>query len=232
MKILGIETSSYCGSVAVTENNVVLCEYLVNTGPKHSEKLMLMVEQVLGESGTERDEIDAVSVSTGPGSFTSLRVGLSIAKGMAYSLGLGISGISSLDTLAASVAAPGCDICPVIDARRGEVYSKLYEGSLSGEIIFDEQILSVQAMCGMIRGNTVFVGEGAKLYRDVIEKKLGKNANFAPEPLDLPRASFMCGISYGNLLSGKEDNVFSLTPNYIRKSDAEQNLKKYKSGKK
>lgn len=226
MKILGIETSSYCGSVAVTDDDLVLCEYLVNTGPKHSEKLMLMVEQVLGDAGMERDEIDAISVSTGPGSFTSLRVGLSIAKGMAYSLGLRISGISSLDTLAASLAESGFYLCPVIDAKRGEVYSKLYEGSMFGEIIFDEQILSVESMCEKIGGKTVFIGEGAKLYRGVIENKLGENACFAPDPLDLPRASFMCGISHRNLVSGKEDNVFGLTPNYIRRSDAEEKLKK------
>ena len=226
MKILGIETSSYSGSVALVEDNKTLGETLINTGPRHSERLMVMIDWLLSELGAAKNEIDAVSVSVGPGSFTSLRVGLGIAKGIAYSMGIKISGVSSLDTLAMGVSGYGIDICPLTDARRGEVYSKIFKGSIEGPVIMDERIISVEELCSGIREETIFVGQGADIYRDQISRQLGTRARFCTGTLNIPRASLMCAISHRKLASGMEDNVFLLTPNYIRKSDAESGLQK------
>lgn len=226
MKILGIETSGYCGSVALTDGDELLGECLVNSGPRHSERLMIMVDRLIGELGIGKSEIDAVSVSTGPGSFTSLRIGMGIAKGMVYSLGIKISGVSSLETLSASVSGCGSDICALTDARRGEVYCNIYRGDANTpHSAGEERILPVDELCTMIKNETVFIGDGAKMYRDRIKDNLGSICFFAPSVLNLPRASLMCSLSYEKLKNGFEDNVFSLTPNYIRKSSAEVNSK-------
>lgn len=224
MKVLGIETSGYCGSVAVTDDETLIGECLVNSGPRHSERLMLMIDWLLGELEIGRHEIDAVAVSTGPGSFTSLRVGLGIAKGMVYSLGIRISGVSSLDTLAAGVMPSDRSVCPVIDARRGEVYSKILGKGFNKTEIMEERVVSLDELCSSISEDTVFVGEGAKQHADIIRDKLGDRAAFAPPLFDLPRASSMCYISYHRLIKGIEDNVFTLVPNYIRKSSADKKV--------
>lgn len=210
----------------MTDGDDLLGECLVNSGPRHSERLMVMVDRLIGELGVGKTDIDAVSVSTGPGSFTSLRIGMGIAKGMVYSLGIKISGVSSLETLAACVSGCGSDICALTDARRGEVYCNIYRGDVNPpHSVGEERILLVDELCAMIKNKTVFIGDGAKMYKDRIKDNLGSICFFAPPVLNLPRASLMCSVSYEKLKNGIEDNVFSLTPNYIRKSSAEVNSK-------
>lgn len=226
MKILAIETSGYCGSVAISDGTLLLGECLINAGPRHSERLMVMIDWLLKEAGVEKRDLEAISVSTGPGSFTSLRIGLGIAKGMAYSLGIKISGVSSLDTLASGIQGTERNVCPMIDAKRGEVYAKILKKDMKRTEVLEEGIISIEELCNHITRDTVFLGEGAKLYRDKISETIPGHAHFTNDVLDLPRASNMCLISYEKLIKGVEDNVFIITPNYIRKSYAESNLKK------
>lgn len=217
MKIIGIETSGYCGSVAITCDGILLSEILVNTGPGNSERIMNIIEFLLNESGIDKHEIDAVSVSSGPGSFTSLRVGMAVAKAMSYSMGKIISSVSSLDTLAAGVGHTVFDVCPMIDAKRGEVYYKL-----TGEsgVIESEKIGTVADICRKIRKKTLFIGDGSSLYRQEICRFAGANALFMPEYFNLPRASVMCFLSEEKIRSGQKEDAFTLKPNYIRNSSA------------
>jgi len=226
MIIIGIETSTYCGSVAVTKDSTLLGECIINTGPRHSEKLMTMIDWLLGQLNLGRKDLDAVSVSTGPGSFTSLRIGMAIAKGMAYSLGINISGVSSLDTLAMNVSSPGYDICPVLDARRGEVFAKIINAEENGTSYFNESVINVEKLCTMLKRDTVFVGDGVTAYRDIIENNAGGKAHFVPGNLNLPRASSLCLLSEEKLRSEHLDDVFTIAPNYLRRSEAEINYKK------
>ena len=225
MIIIGIETSTYCGSIAVTKNNTLLGECLINTGPRHSEKLMSMIDWLLGQLQLDRDDLDAVSVSRGPGSFTSLRIGMAIAKGMAYSLGIPISGVSSLDTLAMNVSPGSYDICPMLDARRGEVFTKIIIAGEKAVSPINEEVINIRELCGSITSNTIFVGDGAAAYRDIILNCIGGKAHFVPENRNQPRASSMCLISE-RIRSEVVDNVFTIAPNYLRRSEAEINLKK------
>ena len=100
MKILGIETSTFSGSVSISDDDALLCEYVFNTGPRHNEVLVPTVRRLLSDCGLGKNDLDAVCVSTGPGSFTSLRIGVSTAKALCYSLGADLAGVPSLEILA------------------------------------------------------------------------------------------------------------------------------------
>lgn len=224
MKILGIETSTYSGSVAILNNETVLGEYLINIGPVHSEKIVPAINWLLNQTEISKHKLDLIAVSKGPGSFTSLRIGMSIAKGLSYSLGTNIIGISSLETVASNVYFADYDICSLIDAKRGDVFASvyIYEGlSLVNKI--KEQLVSVDDLCKKIDETTVFVGEGAYIYRKDIKKKLGKRSVFIPNHLNFPRASNCALIAFSkSKVENVNNDVFNLIPNYIRKSDAEE----------
>ncbi|MYI73088.1 MAG: tRNA (adenosine(37)-N6)-threonylcarbamoyltransferase complex dimerization subunit type 1 TsaB, partial [Candidatus Dadabacteria bacterium] len=110
MKILGIETSTFWGSVSVCDDDTILCEYVFNTGPRHNEVLIPTIERLLSDCGLGKDDLEAVCVSVGPGSFTSLRIGVSTAKTLCYSLGTDLAGIPSLEILASNALWCGDDV--------------------------------------------------------------------------------------------------------------------------
>ncbi len=183
MKVLAIETSTYSGSVAVSEDDMILGEYYLNMGPSHSERLVPAIDMLLGELGIGRKELGGVAVSLGPGSFTALRVGISTAKGLAYSLGIPVTGAYSLEILAGLM-----------------------------EIIKEE---------------TIFIGEGALLYRDFLEDNgLGGEAiQICPPYLNYPRASSLAFYGFKRFAEGHADEVLGLAPMYLRKPDAELTAK-------
>ena len=127
MKIVGIDTSSNAGSVSIIEDTDILGECVLNTGPRHSENIVASLDWLLNTTDVKRNELQAVAVSVGPGSFTSLRVGVTIAKTLAYTLNLKIIGVSSLEILAMNIPGHEFQICPIIDAKRGELYSALLQ---------------------------------------------------------------------------------------------------------
>ena len=220
MKILGIETSTFSGSVSISDDDTLLCEYVFNTGPRHNEVLIPTVERLLSDCGLGKDDLDAVCVSTGPGSFTSLRIGVSTAKTLCYSLGTDLAGVPSLEILASNALWSGNDVCAMTDAGRGEVFFSFYD-SEGGEIT-EAQIATPESVCTGIREKTVFVGSAAVLHEKLIRETLGKNAVFLPENLNTPRASGCALLGRKKILSGQKDDPFTLTPFYLRRSAAER----------
>ncbi len=224
MKILGIETSMYAGSIAVSEDEKVLGEYYFNTGPSHSEKLMPSIQWLLTELSIDKTALEAVAVSLGPGSFTSLRIGLASAKGLSYALGIPIIGISTLELMANNVPFAPFRICPLIDARRGEVFAAFFE-SRDGRVvrISEDMVLSAENLAGKIKERTVFVGEGALLYSDFLEDIMGADgyAALCPEALNYPRAGVLSSMGYSKIKEGGGDDPHTLSPHYMRKSEAE-----------
>lgn len=222
MKVLAIETSSYCGSVALVEDGEVLGEVFFNIGPKNSEKIVLSIDWLIKNLNIPKDQINAVAVSKGPGSFTSLRVGVSIAKGISYSLGIDIVGVPSSRIIASNCAGINTQICTLIDAKRKEVYASLFNcknGNLCS--LVDDKIVRVEELNNFIDDETLFVGSGALIYRDTIAEIIEPKSHFAPELVNYPRASHCGLLAYTDIISGKKDNVFTLAPDYIRKPDVE-----------
>ncbi|MBU0545333.1 MAG: tRNA (adenosine(37)-N6)-threonylcarbamoyltransferase complex dimerization subunit type 1 TsaB [Proteobacteria bacterium] len=225
MKILAVDTSSRSCSVAVVEKNNLLAEIIKEDGETHSRHLMDMIKKVFEFSGLVPFDIDCFAVTKGPGSFTGLRIGISSVKGLAAATGKPIAGISTLDVLAAQVFPTPYLVCPVIDARRGEVYSSRYrfaDGLIRKEMK-EEAFLPDKAAEG-IGEPCLFVGDGASLYRNIIEKKLGNLAYFPPPLFNVIRASAVAFMSLKKFENNDTLDPALLVPHYIRKSDGKLKL--------
>jgi tRNA threonylcarbamoyladenosine biosynthesis protein TsaB len=227
MKILAIETSTYAGSIAVVGDDAILGEYYFNIGPVHTEKLIPSIDWLLSELGMVKSDLSGVAVSLGPGSFTSLRVGISTAKGICYSLGIPLVGVSSLKALAMNLPFAPYNICPVIDARKGEVFTSLFRFT-NGELerILEDIVVSPEGLVEIIKDNTIFVGDGALLYKDYLEDNLGSGIMFSPINTNFPRASNLALSEIGKFKEDRDnkyiyDEIMNLTPHYLRKSEAE-----------
>ena len=227
MRILGIETSTYSGSIAVLGEEGILGEYFFNVGPTHTEKLVPSIDWLLCELGMEKTDLTGVAVSLGPGSFTSLRVGISTAKGICFSLGIPLIGISSLKTLAMNLPFASCDICPVIDARKGEVFTALFRsdnGKLQRKL--EDMVVSPEKLVEIIKEKTIFIGDGALLYKDFLEDNLRGDIMFSPLNMNFPRASSVALSEIGKFEEDRDNNyecdeLMNLAPRYLRKSEAE-----------
>lgn len=220
MKILGIETSSFSGSVSVSNDDALLCEYVFNTGPRHNEVLIPTIERLLSDCGLGKDDLDAVCVSVGPGSFTSLRIGVSTAKILCYSLGTDLAGVPSLEILASNALWCGDDVCAMTDAGRGEVFFSFYD--LKSAEMTPAEIATPESVCSRVRRRTAFVGSGALLHENLIQDSVGDKSVFLPASLNTPRASGCALLGRKKILSGQKDDPFTLTPFYLRRSAAER----------
>ena len=222
MRVIAIETATMVGSIAIIDAARVISEITLNARATHSERLMAAIDRLLGDSGLAIDDMDGVAVSIGPGSFTGLRIGLSAAKGLSYASGKPLIGIPTLDALALNMTFSSYLICPIQDARKGEVYTALYRpGDNSPEKMTDDMAVDPSALAGMITQKTVFLGDGVNRYRELLMKQLGELYNEAPIPLQLPRASNVAMLALKRLEKGDTDDPFTMIPKYIRKSEAE-----------
>jgi tRNA threonylcarbamoyladenosine biosynthesis protein TsaB len=225
MRILAVDTATKSCSVGVVENETVLGEITKVGEQTHSKHLLEMVHAVIGEAGLTLSELDGFAVTRGPGSFTGLRIGISSIKGLALALNRPVVGISSLQTLAQQIAPTSHLIYPLIDARKGEVYTSIYrfdKGALRPA--HEEKVSAPQEVVQNIHSPSIFVGSGAVLYRDLIMDKLGDLASFAPEDSHIIRASTLAYLALKRFESGDAGEVADLVPYYIRKSDAELNF--------
>jgi tRNA threonylcarbamoyladenosine biosynthesis protein TsaB len=229
MRILAIETSMYSGSIAVSDGGEILGEYYLNMGPSHSERLVPSIDRLLGELDMDKKALGGVAVSLGPGSFTALRVGISTAKGIAYSLGIPVAGVSSLELLAMNSPFSSFQICTALDARKGELFAAIFRTDEGRAVrITEDMIITPAALAEIIKEKTIFIGEGALLYRDFLEhNKLGglESALFCPPYLNYPRASALAFYGFNRLKAGQEDDALLLAPVYLRKPDAELSIK-------
>jgi tRNA threonylcarbamoyladenosine biosynthesis protein TsaB len=222
MRILGIETATRTGGAAIVTETGVLAAYTLNVEATHSERLMAAVDRVLSDSGTARGDIDGFAVSIGPGSFTGLRIGVSTAKGLAFTTGKPVAAVPSLRALAWNIPHAVHPVCPLFDARKGEVYAALYRHEAGGlATIMPERVLTLHELSAEAKGPTIFTGEGSLLFRDEIRSRFGERAYFAPPAATVPSAASVAEIGLGMLRSGGASDPDALTPLYIRRPEAE-----------
>jgi tRNA threonylcarbamoyladenosine biosynthesis protein TsaB len=226
MKILAVDTATSSCSTAIVDNGLVRAELTTVSNQTHSKHLMTMIDAVCGMSGLKIAAMDGFAVTVGPGSFTGLRIGICTVKGLAWSLKKPVVGISSLDALAWQCTPGAYPICTLLDARKHEVYSCRYrfvEGALNKE--GTEQVGAPAEVINAIREPCVFVGNGATLYQKKITQKLGELAHFGGGRHANIRASAIAELSIDRFIHHQHDDVATLVPHYIRKSDAELNWK-------
>ena len=225
MKILAVDTATKSCSVAIIEAGSLSTELTSLKDQTHSKHLMELIHNALGISGFGAADIDGLAVTIGPGSFTGLRIGVSTIKGLAHALDKPVVGISSLDVLAWQCADRSYLICPLLDARKGEVYSATYRynhDSLTPKS--PETASAPEAAIQKIKEPCVFIGSGAQLYRKRISTVLGDLAHFAPQSQNIIRASSVAFLSMERFKTHDTVTAAELVPHYIRKSDAELNF--------
>ncbi len=222
MLVLGVETSTMQGGAALVNDDRLCSEYTLNVEATHSERLLPTIERMLSDSGIGLDAVSGLAVSIGPGSFTGLRIGLSTIKGLAYATGLPVIGVPTLEALACSVAFAREQICPVLDARKQEVYAAIFRWE-RGELvrIMEDTALAPEALCGKIRRPTIFLGDGLAVYGELFRRLLDDRMLVPPPPSRGPRPAWVAELGRQRLLRGERDAVDTLVPRYLRPSEAE-----------
>jgi tRNA threonylcarbamoyladenosine biosynthesis protein TsaB len=222
MFILGIETSTKTGSVAVISGDAVIAQYSLNIEVTHSERLMSTVDRVLKDIGIAIADMDGFAVAIGPGSFTGLRIGLAAIKGLAFATGKPVAAVPTLKALAWNLPHASHPVCPLLDARKNEVYAALYQyEGLRLVQLMPEATIPLAEIADRVPGTVLFTGEASRLYQQAIEKAFGDRAFFAPRTACLPSAAAVAEIGLGIIQNGEHIDPDSLTPLYIRRPEAE-----------
>jgi tRNA threonylcarbamoyladenosine biosynthesis protein TsaB len=223
MRVLGIDTSTPCGSIGLIEGEQVLCEYSVNRKMSHSERVLKTIDRVLEDSGISIGDVDGFAISRGPGSFTGLRIGVSVAKGLALATGKRVAGVSTLAALAQNARYSPHLICPLLDARKGEVYAALYRNTEKNGLTKFAPEMAVKPidLLERIEGEALFLGDGVYTYGDLIRHKLGDRAHIAPSPFNFVHGAVVAQLGRQRLEKGEYLDLEGFTPQYLRKSDAE-----------
>ncbi|MFV1952018.1 MAG: tRNA (adenosine(37)-N6)-threonylcarbamoyltransferase complex dimerization subunit type 1 TsaB [Nitrospinota bacterium] len=222
MIVLGIDTSTLLGSVAVVDNGRLVYEDIDNTKTSYSKRLLLMIDNVLKRTVINMDRIDGYALAIGPGSFTGLRIGLSICKGFFAATGKPIIGVDTLYALANTLTYSSNIICPILNAKKGEVYSALYrykDNHLNK--LTDDMAINPERLCSMINEPAIFVGDGIDVYRELLSERLGNAAIFTPKTKGYSNAASIAEIGLRKLERGDVPNAMTLQPKYIRRSEAE-----------
>ena len=174
--ILTIATATPIGSIALTRGEELLAELILKPVGSHSDFLISAIDEILNRTGVVIEEIDAFAAVVGPGAFTGLRVGVSTIKGLAQATGKPVIPVSSLTALAMQAPDAGLPICAMLDARKGEVYSALFQWRNGfPEQIVSEQVASPEIVLESIHGNTVFIGDGCSAYKKLIIRNCAVN---------------------------------------------------------
>ena len=242
--VLGLETGGPQASLAVASHAAVLA-VAAPERKAHGETVVGAIDALLRQAGVTIKDLAAIAVGIGPGSFTGLRIALSYAKGVALATGCGVVGIPSLDALALCALclpelASGTTICPILDARKGELYAALYRAvengleKLSGEFLAKPQDLAGQIeLAGQIDGQVVYLGDGVTSYGDALRKEAqgpqgasGRKVTVADLSLLRSSAAMIAALGAARVANGRLDSVSSLQPLYVRPSEAELKAKR------
>lgn len=217
MKVLGIQTSTLIWSIAVIAENNILGEYTFDSYRHLSKILVPAINELLDKIGLKAKELDRIVVTKGPGSFTGGRIGISAAKGLSMGLDIPVAGISTLDALSLKLPYTPYLVSPIIPSRRQEVYKALYRmNSQRMKKIEGASMVNLNEWLNKISEPTIFIGEGAIKYKDIIKKKLGKLALFAPLSLNYLRGSDVAFQASKKLMKVNKFSSLNLKAEYLR----------------
>ncbi|MCF8011849.1 MAG: tRNA (adenosine(37)-N6)-threonylcarbamoyltransferase complex dimerization subunit type 1 TsaB [Clostridiales bacterium] len=221
MYILGIDSATPVAAVAVTAGENILAERIVNNRKTHSINLLPMVKASLEDAGVAFSDLGGIAVSSGPGSFTGLRIGMTAARTLAHVLEIPIAGVSTLDALAHRFSGPGSLVCPILNARRNEVYAGIYRG---GERLEGPAASGIKDLCSTLYkygDNILMLGDGVPPFKEKIMEYLGARVCFVPESSFLPGGTEVAHLGYKKIKNDQYTTPFKLLPDYVRLSEAE-----------
>ena len=227
MKVLALDTSGPNCSVAVIDEEKVIANFNLNIGITHSEILLPLVDELNKFSKLTLNDIDVYACNVGPGSFTGLRIGIATIKGFALSLNKPVISVPTLTSLAYNVPYFDGTICAVLDAKNDNVYSALFKFENTPKMIGDYLTDSVEQLVDELKkydSKILFVGSGAVAFKDKFIQEFGNRAYFMPYHLNEQSAVSVAKIALEKAINNEYDNVDSLHPLYLRKSQAERML--------
>lgn len=226
MKILGIDSSGMVASAAIIAEDILVSECTVNNKQTHSQTLLPMIDQVVRMSGVALEEVDAIAVAAGPGSFTGLRIGASTAKGLGLALDKPIVSVPTLEGLAYRLAGTAGLVCPIMDARRNQVYTGIYHCTCDGlEIVSGQKAADIRELLqelAAIPEPVTFLGDGVPVYRDIIVQFCEREYHFVPAHLSRQSAAAVAALGQLYYQQGKVETAQEHKPVYLRKSQAER----------
>ncbi len=226
MKILGIESASITASCAISEDEILLCEYTQNHKKTHSEKLMPLIVKALEDNEISLNDIDVIAISKGPGSYTGLRIGAAIAKGLAQALDIPMVAVPTMKALAANVFDSSRYIIPILDAKGGRAYSGIYKWENNNLVTVKEQFpINIDELVDIINGldnDVVLNGDGSVNYKEVLQSKINKKIYFAPEKYNILSASSINHVGYQLIKENNMLSCYDFSPEYLRPSQAER----------
>lgn len=229
MRILAIDSSSMVATVAVTTDGILNAEYTINHKKTHSQTLLPMIDEICKTIELDMDSIDAIAISGGPGSYTGLRIGSATAKGFGLALNKPIINVPTMDALAYNMFSSQYIICPMMDARRGQVYTGIYRFDGTEMITIKEQcIIMIDELIyelDKIGMPVMFLGDGVDTQKETIEMKMGSEHYYAPASMNRQKASALASLAEIYYKDGKYENAGDHKPEYLRLSQAERELK-------
>ena len=235
MLILAFETTAKAGSVALLEDSKLLAESYQNTGLTHSQTLMVMAEDMLTAAGKTMADVTAVAVAEGPGSFTGVRIGVAAAKGLAWGGQIPCYGVSTLESMALTLGIYQGYVCPVMDARRSQVYNALfYVNQSQVERITEDRAIALEDLKTELEhldGPIFLVGDGSLLTHKTLSAQIPELI-LPPEHRMHQRASGVALAAAAKIAAGETGDGAALAPNYLRLSQAErERMEKEKNNK-
>ena len=230
MKILALDSSSLTASVAIVEDDITVAEYTVNYKKTHSQTLLPMLDEIVSMTEQDLNTLDAIAVASGPGSFTGLRIGSATVKGLAEALQKPIVPVPTVDGLAGNLYGTDKLVCPLMDARRGQTYSGLYE-YIKKEDVYELHCIKKQCAADiseMIQAvnelgrEVVFLGDGVPVFRDILKERIKVPYSFAPNTCNRQRAAVIGWLGLQLFKQGIFESAVSHAPEYLRLSQAER----------
>ena len=237
MKILALDSSGLVASVALLENDNLVAEFTVNNKKTHSQTLLPMLDEVVNAAGIELDAVDAIAIAAGPGSFTGLRIGAATVKGLSLALDKPVVPVPTLEGLAFNLWGTDKLVCPIMDARRNQVYTGIYEfckaeaeaGSCEQQLVMqcvkDQCASPVDELVDELNRlgrEVIFLGDGVPVYRRQITEGMKVPFSFAPAANNRQRAASVASLGAIYYAQGKTVTAAEHEPEYLRKSQAER----------
>lgn len=230
MKILGLDSSGLVASVAIVEDDVLLAEYTTDYKKTHSQTLLPMLEELRDMIELDLDSLDAIAIAAGPGSFTGLRIGAATAKGLGLALQKPLVEVPTLEGLAYNLWGTSALVCPLMDARRNQVYTGIYEFLRDGtayrlQTVENQCVINIAEILAKLNAlgrEVIFLGDGVPVYRKEIEEQMRVPHTYAPAGNNRQRAACIAALGAVYFAQGRTVSAAEHQPEYLRKSQAER----------
>jgi tRNA threonylcarbamoyladenosine biosynthesis protein TsaB len=230
MKILALDASGIVATVAIASEEEIIAEYTIKHKKTHSQTLLPMIDEVMKFTELNMNDIDYIAATNGPGSFTGLRIGAATAKGLAQAINIPIVSIPTLEALAYNVNYTEKLICPIIDARRNNVFTGIYKRQGNSlDIVKKQCAISIEELVEKINKigqEVIFVGDGVSVWQEYIQKNILVDYELAPVYMREQKASSVIGLAMEYIKENKYVKSKDFQLDYLRKSQAERELEK------